>query len=100
MLIYAIQMGQVIYLLLVNIHLSIVELLLRKQKDVNVCMKDGASPLFMACQEGHISCAQLLLNAGANTQLRIRNGLSPLHIACKNGHYSIVKLMLDFGRFA
>lgn len=46
-------------------------------------MKDGASPLFMACHRGHIICAHLLLNAGANhdAQLSLGKGLSPLHIA-------------------
>ncbi len=32
----------------------------------NVCVQDGATPLYMASQNGHAPCVELLLGAGAN----------------------------------
>lgn len=33
---------------------------------VNQAMNDGASPLWIACQNGHEACARLLLDGGAD----------------------------------
>lgn len=47
------MMEQVLSIKLVkNGHNSTLQLLLNNGADFNVCMNDGASPLFIACQKG------------------------------------------------
>nr|XP_034330656.1 uncharacterized protein LOC105344498 isoform X23 [Crassostrea gigas]XP_034330657.1 uncharacterized protein LOC105344498 isoform X23 [Crassostrea gigas] len=74
-----------------------VQLLLSNGADINLCKKDGTSPLFIACQNGHDSTVQLLLSNGADINLRNKNGATPLYIACQNGHNSTVHLLLSNG---
>lgn len=61
-------------------------LLLRNEADFNRCIEDGATPLFIACDNGHERIVKLLINYGANIHLCKEDGVSPLIIACKNGH--------------
>eukprot|EP00105_Crassostrea_gigas_P034772 XP_019918920.1 PREDICTED: ankyrin-3-like isoform X2 [Crassostrea gigas] len=74
-----------------------VQLLLSKGADINLCKENGASPLFIACENGYDSTVQLLLNEGADNSLCDANGASPFHIACQNGHDSTVQLLLSNG---
>lgn len=51
----------------------------------------GASPLYLACQEGHLHLAQFLVkDCGADVRLRALDGMSSLHAAAARGHYSLV----------
>lgn len=51
----------------------------------------GASPLYLACQEGHLHLAQFLVkDCGADVRLRALDGMSSLHAAAAHGHYSLV----------
>lgn len=59
--------------------------------------EDGATPLFIACQNGHESTLQLLLNNGADSNLCLEDGTSPLYIACQNGHDITVQFLLNNG---
>lgn len=74
-----------------------VELLLRNGADINLCKENGASPLYLACQEGHDKIVQLLLSNGADLNKCTKNGASPLTIACQEGHKSIVKTLVHSG---
>ena len=74
-----------------------VKLLIQKGADVNLCKKNGASPLYIACQNGHESTAQLLLNNGAEVNLCDKEGESPLFKDCHNGHESTAQLLLNNG---
>nr|XP_034329461.1 ankyrin-3-like isoform X2 [Crassostrea gigas]XP_034329462.1 ankyrin-3-like isoform X2 [Crassostrea gigas] len=74
-----------------------VHLLLSYKAIINSCDEDGASPLYIACQNGHDSTVQLLLSNGANINSCNKNGASPLYIACQNGHDSTVQLLLNNG---
>ena len=67
------------------------QLLLNNGAEVNLCEETGASPLYIACQNGHDSTVQLLLNNGAET------GISPLHVACLIIHEGIAMLLLQTG---
>nr|XP_034330634.1 uncharacterized protein LOC105344498 isoform X7 [Crassostrea gigas] len=74
-----------------------VQLLLSNGADINLCNKNGATPLYIACQNGHNSTVQLLLSNGADLNLCDEDGTSPLFVACQNGHNSTVKLLLSNG---
>lgn len=58
---------------------------------VNQRTRSGASPLYLACQEGHLHLAQFLVkDCGADVHLRALDGMSVLHAAAARGHYSLV----------
>jgi ankyrin repeat protein len=46
--------------------------------------RDGATPLFMAAQNGHAAIAELLLENDADTSLTLQDGASPLFVAAQN----------------
>ena len=56
---------------------------------------NGATPLFLACQEGHTETAATLLAAGAAVDQAEDNGATPLFVACQNGHTEIVTKLLE-----
>ncbi|XP_078311621.1 uncharacterized protein LOC144618795 isoform X2 [Crassostrea virginica] len=74
-----------------------VKRLLQKGANVNLCNKVGASPLYMACQNGHESTAKILLINKAKVNQCKTNGASPLYIAHQKGHSSIEELLLKHG---
>ena len=55
---------------------------------VNICAEDGASPLFLAAQEGHVDCVKLLLQmVGADANLATTDPAAlPLHAALQFNH--------------
>jgi len=56
---------------------------------------DGATPLFMASQEGHADVVKLLLAAGSDISKGISSGVTPLMVASEGGHVDIVQVFLD-----
>lgn len=71
------------------------EILLSNGADTNLCKKNGASPLFVACQKGNNDIVNVLLSKGAKINLCMKNGASPLLIACKEEHMDIVQQLLS-----
>ncbi|XP_010860371.1 PREDICTED: LOW QUALITY PROTEIN: espin-like protein [Bison bison bison] len=64
---------------------------------VNRRTRSGASPLYLACQEGHLHLAQFLVkDCGADVHLRALDGMSALHAAAARGHYSLVVWLVTF----
>lgn len=61
--------------------------LLGRLEAVNICAEDGASPLFLAAQEGHYDCIELLLWHGADANLATADPVAlPLHAALQFNH--------------
>ena len=56
-------------------------------------MKDGRTPLFVACAEGQVDAARLLLEKGAKLDRATEDGQTPLSIAKSKDNSSIVALL-------
>lgn len=69
---------------------------------VNIVDNEGATPLYMASQNGHYKVVELLLAAKANVNvvrtdvLKLVRNITPLSMASLNGHYEVVKLLLTY----
>jgi len=62
-------------------------LIVGKLEVVNTCAEDGASPLFLAAQEGHVDCVKLLIQNGADANLATSDPVAlPLHAALQFNH--------------
>lgn len=58
---------------------------------MNHQMGIGATPLYLACQEGHLHVAEYLVNhCGADVHLRAHDGMTCLHAAAHMGHQAVV----------
>lgn len=62
-------------------------------------MKDRATPIFIAAQNGHRSVLLLLLSIGAKPDAARHDGATPLWIAAQMGHDHVVKILLQHGAF-
>ncbi|EOD33603.1 hypothetical protein EMIHUDRAFT_363890, partial [Emiliania huxleyi CCMP1516] len=60
-------------------------------------MNGGATPLFIASQEGQLECVRLLLEAGAAIDQADEQGATPLFAACQDGHLEVAKLLSSYG---
>lgn len=67
------------------------KLLLKSGATVNLCDKNEASPLALACKEGHESVVHFLLDNGANVNLCLAGGVSSFLLVRENGNDSIVQ---------
>ena len=63
--------------------------------DINQAAESGATPLYIACQEGQLECVRLLLEAGAAISQARDNGATPLFMACQQGHLECARLLLE-----
>lgn len=80
---------------------------LDSKKDIVSRLKDGCSPLFMACKLGHYSIAKYLLDScepdieqkGRFEALEDHHvhSVSPIWVAAVSGNLDIVKLLIDYG---
>lgn len=60
-------------------------------------LQDGASPLFIAAQNGHEDVCGALLGAGATVDCARGDGASPLWIAAQCGHDHVARTLLRRG---
>eukprot|EP00729_Bicosta_minor_P011590 gene11590-biopygen26054 len=69
--------------------------MLEHTADPNQAKTDtGATPAYMAAQEGHADCLKLLLEHGAKpNQARTTDGTTPACMAAQNGHAECLKLL-------
>jgi ankyrin repeat protein len=53
-------------------------------------VKTGATPLYIASQNGHSDIVNILIRNGADINLARNTGATPLYIASQNGHSDVV----------
>ncbi|PKK17293.1 espin, partial [Columba livia] len=59
--------------------------------------KTGATPLYLACQEGHLEIIQYLVqDCGADPHARAHDGMTPLHAAAQMGHNTVIVWLMSF----
>lgn len=57
----------------------------------------GATPLYLACQEGHLHVVEhLVRDCGADVHLRAQDGMTPLHAAAHMGHHELVVWLVSY----
>ncbi|CAC5380878.1 unnamed protein product [Mytilus coruscus] len=76
-------------------HTDIVKLLLEKNPNVDLCNKDGWSPLNTASDKGHTDIVKLLLEKNPNVDLCSKDGFTPLISFAFNGNLEITQLLLE-----
>ena len=74
--------------------MEVARLLLEANADKDQAVNDGATPLFIAAQQGHLEVARLLLEANADKDQANENGTTPLFIAAQQGHLEVPRLLL------
>ena len=60
-------------------------------------VRDGLTPLIIACDEGHDKIVRMLIRDGRSDVEEVYHGSSPIHVAARNGHRDVVKTLLDVG---
>lgn len=70
-----------------------VRYLLQQGAEKDQALDAGATPLFMAAQEGHLEIVRVLLAAGADHQKARRDGATAVSIARQEGHWEVVRLL-------
>ena len=78
--------------------LAAVEALLGDEAAINYRrINDGATPLYIASQNGHVKVVEALLTAGADFNQPNKDGVTPFTAASQNGHLKVVEELLDAG---
>jgi len=63
--------------------------------DPNKATNTGATPFFMACQQGHNGVISLLLaDSRVDPEKPWNDGATPLYVTCQQGHREIVSMLL------
>ena len=78
-------------------HMTVLELLLGKDADVEKATRFGARPLMIAALYGQATCARRLLEAGAAVNAQNENGDTALLHAAWKGHKQVVEALLQAG---
>ncbi|XP_071170966.1 serine/threonine-protein phosphatase 6 regulatory ankyrin repeat subunit B-like [Mytilus edulis] len=76
-------------------NISLVNKMLKKKFNPNVCSINGLSPLFQASTNGDTDLVKLLLKNKSDFNQYTKRNETPLYIACRYGHSNIVMLLLN-----
>jgi cytohesin len=66
-------------------------------EDLNKPVKNGFTPLLIACFFGRIESVKELIKAEVDINKANINGVTPLYMACQNGHLGVVKELIEAG---
>ena len=63
---------------------------------MNVQMETGATPLYLACQNGNLETVEHLVRVGnASVKILTYDGMSCMHAAAQSGHLTIVQYLVS-----
>ena len=62
-----------------------------------MALQDGATPAYMAAQEGQADCLRLLLEAGCDKDNANDYGATPAFMAAQEGHADCLRLLEEAG---
>jgi ankyrin repeat protein len=71
--------------------------LLAAGADKEKVLQTGATPLYLASQNGHKDVVAMLLAAGADKERVLEIGATPLYAASQEGHNDVVAMLLAAG---
>ncbi|KAK2864963.1 hypothetical protein FQN49_004040 [Arthroderma sp. PD_2] len=77
---------------------SIIEILLRKEADVNIKSVSGQNAIHFATSKNNISTVRLLLANKCSARVKDRRSQLPLHRAAAIGSVPLVKLLIEEGK--
>ena len=73
---------------------QVAKMLMGKGAVVNDLKSDGASPLFMAAQNGRTEMVYMLLKAGADPNKSLADGATPIFVSVQNNYLAVTALLL------
>ncbi|KAI9860376.1 MAG: hypothetical protein M1824_003151 [Vezdaea acicularis] len=74
---------------------SMIDLLLRKEADVNIKTFNGQTALHFCASKNNLDAARKLIARGASARVKDKRGQLPLHRAAAIGSVPMVQLLLD-----
>ena len=96
--VYGANSETVLHVAVSNQHTRIIQLLLDRKANVNVCTTTGSTPLYLASKIGNLEIVRMLVRAGANVKSgNLEEGVTPLHVACECEHVHVVDFLLRQG---
>lgn len=72
--------------------------LIRGGADLNVCDREGRTPLYVAVALGRAASVEMLLMGGADVEIPALNGTVPLQMARNYGLNTIIRLFKKYGK--
>ncbi|MGD2180784.1 ankyrin repeat domain-containing protein [Lusitaniella coriacea] len=78
-------------------HVSVVELLIARQTDVNARDCLGKDALCLACSNGHLPVVRALVNAGVSINQQDSQGDTPLLLALSHQHIPLATFLVESG---
>ncbi|MGK0182674.1 MAG: ankyrin repeat protein [Halioglobus sp.] len=73
---------------------EVVEKLLEKGANPNICRKDGFGPIHIATKFEHVEvCEKLLRNRSTNPRLPLKSGNTALHLAVEAGNFQLSRML-------
>ena len=81
----------------IRLHLMAVRRLTTAKSVINATNRQGATPLFIASEQGHGHLVTSFLLYGADIALTKHNGTTPLHAASRRGHVDVVHSLVAHG---
>ena len=77
--------------------MKVVRFLHSKGANLETPNNNGATPVYIACQEGQIEVVRFLHSKGANLETPKNNGATPVYIACQKGQIEVVRFLHSKG---
>lgn len=67
------------------------------RRGVNAQTSNGATPLYLACQEGHLEVTKYLVQeCSADPHMSAQDGMTPLHAAAQMGHNPVLVWLVSW----